>query len=383
MRIGDDVPLPEPNTISDTSSDGENSAQSIPTRGSEEAITESFSGEAAQVPQLLDNLAPDRLEPHRPDNIFEEQVKIDVFSNAPGNLDLTQGLNPSNLTEHDVDRHYMGTLTGAGADALRKALGGMGADALNRLLGGSKPSSGASVPDLVAGKDMSLVGSSFGGKTVNAQTTYHDDGSRETSYSTKGGKVTDFYGSDGKLAGTHLESKAGGVTTTKTYDADGKPGYTFKTSAEDGVTTDKLYDENGNYTGKYVTSADGKVTHYDKDGNEVKYTTEEGGTAPVLAEEGTHNAFLGLQSVGGGYTDGRPELQSDAPKERDRSRDPYFGVIDVNPDSTETTPGTEATTGSGPNLGNIAQPETRPELQAPAPEMPSTPGSNPHSDGSN
>ncbi len=159
----------------------------------------------------------------------------------------------------------------------------------------------------------------------------------------------------------------------------------------DGTKLTSLYD-GGNIKEKTVTTKDGettktvysdgkkKTTKTDKDGKEIKYTTGEGGD--TVSQVPSLEEFLRMKNFGGGYTDGRPELQSDAPMTRDPSRDPYFGVIDVNPDYTEATAGADGTPGRTIG-GNIAQPETREDLQGPAPEMPPSAGGNPNSDGSN
>lgn len=47
----------------------------------------------------------------------------------------------------------------------------------------------------------------------------------------------------------------------------------------------------------------------------------------------TAEEFLKIKNFGGGYTDGRPELQSNAPMQKDPvEAGPNFGVIDANPD---------------------------------------------------
>jgi len=167
--------------------------------------------------------------------------------------------------------------------------------------------------------------------------------------------------------------------TFKNYGADGKMIWMSDVSYDEaGVKTNLQYGSDYAYKGKVVTSADGKSHYYDKNGKE-KYDTGEGETdqAPTLEE------FLRVKNSGGGYTDGRPELQSDVPMEKDPAKARNFGVIDVNPDYTEATAGADGTPGRTIG-GNIAAPETvREELQAPKPEMPPTPGGNPTSDGSN
>ena len=405
MRIGDGVPLPEPETKIDKSSAGEDSTsqdsvQSIRSKFSEDqlaAISESSPGdESAKSPQLLDNLAPDTLEPHRPENMFEDLVKIDVFSNVPGNVnsDLNQGLDlanltqdPANPTKKDGDRHYLGgTVTGAGGDALKNALGATGADGLKDAMNlnptGSQNTSGDNVPRFRVGGMDSVSSGGGGGSSSNIEKE-GSGGSGPQGPTTLGGNRR-VGGRDMSLVGasTRTQYSGGGsgvtVTTDKgtstfQYDAAGKATGSWETSTEEGVTTDKSYDADGKYQGKFVTSANGKVTFYDKNGNE-KYDTGEGET---VFQAPTAEEFLRIKNFGGGYTDpGRPELQSDAPMEKDPAKARGFGVIDVNPDYTEETTGS-------PNLGNIPQPDTRPELEGPELEMPPTPGGNPNSNDSN
>ena len=385
MKIEDQNPIPltESTAIRDTSSAKEdstsqNSVQSIRSQYADqlEIFTESFPGDSsAQSPQLSDNLAPDRVAPFRPENLFDDLVKIDVFSNLPGDKTMNQGFDPANLnadpgnpTKTDVDRHYLGgAVTGAGGDALKNALGATGADSLKDAMNlnpaGSQNTSGENVPrfrgpdgsdtggstvyggnQMVGGRNMSLVG---------AETTHKNaDGTTVKTTDTDTGKKYEYYGADGKLQG------ANDVSVDET-----------------GVRTNKLYGADGEYKGKVVTSADGKnADYYDKAGNKFKYTTEEGETvlqAPTVEE------FLRIKNFGGGYTDGRPELQSDVPKQIDPTKENrYLHIVNVNPDYTEETL-------ASPNLGNTAGPETRPELEGPTPQMPPTPGGDPNSNDSN
>jgi hypothetical protein len=195
----------------------------------------------------------------------------------------------------------------------------------------------------VGGRDVSLLGNST--KTVYV----HDDGSKSVVTTKKGEE------------------------TSKNYDAQGKLTGIIKSSTSENVTIDKLYDEKGEYKGKMVYSADGKsdAIFFDKNGQQKKYDTGEGGNvlqAPTVEE------FLRIKNFGGGYTDGRPELQSNTTMQKDPvEADPNFGVIDANPDYIEST--------TTPNVGNHAQPETRPGLktEGPSPDAPPTPGFDPHS----
>jgi hypothetical protein len=250
-------------------------------------------------------------------------------------------------------------------------------DVLAEVMNPGKPSNDANVPRFKTGT-MDTAGSNSGGGSVSKEGSA---GAVPKGPTTMGGN-TRVGGKDMSLYGSAFTAKeANGATSrtvttekgTKTtyYDAGGKSLGAVEKSTEDGISTTKVYDADGKYVTKAVTSSDGKTTVYDKDGKQKTYDTGEGGN---VLEAPTAEEFLRLKNFGGGYTDGRPELQSNTSMQKDPVKaDPNFGVIDKNPDYIEET-------ADKPNLGNIAQPETRPELQGgPKPDAPPSSAGDPTS----